>query len=96
MNKVVLMLALVVAGPATADQFIYKCKAHGKPLIAKIDGNVLKWRGKAYKLKEQPECAKYGWTAQGYGRTFDVCTATQGYLDFEDEDGKTAVCDLKQ
>lgn len=87
----------LAAGPVHADVFTYKCKAGGRSLYAKIDtsANTFQWRGKSYKIVEEPDCAKYGWTVKGNGRSFEACTATQGYLDFKDEGGKTAVCDLQ-
>jgi hypothetical protein len=31
-----------------------------------------------YRLTMQPNCAKYGWHAEGNGTSFDFCTATKG------------------
>jgi hypothetical protein len=36
--------------------------------------------GKKYKIVFQPDCAKYGWHAEGNGTSFDLCTATKGDL----------------
>ena len=67
------------------------------PLRVYEDKNVLEWRGKKYSLTKQPNCAKYGWYAEGNGTSFDFCTATQGYGAIEDKDGTVRVrCDLKR
>lgn len=97
MRTLIILVSTLLPWSANADIFNYKCKANGKLLYAKIDtlANTFQWRGKTYKIVEQPECAKYGWRASGNGRSFDACTATRGYLDFEDENGQTAVCGLK-
>ena len=52
----------------------------GKTYPLRVDDskNVLEWRGKKYSLTEQPNCAKYGWRAEGNGTSFDFCTATKG------------------
>jgi hypothetical protein len=71
----------------------------GKTYPLRVDDNkkVLEWRGKKYSLTEQPNCAKYGWHAEGSGTSFDFCTATQGYGAIEDKDGDTKVrCNLKR
>jgi len=67
------------------------------PLRVDEDKNVLEWRGKKYSLTKQPDCAKYGWHAEGNGTSFDFCTATKGYAAIQDKDGNVQVqCDLKR
>jgi hypothetical protein len=67
------------------------------PLRVYEDKNVLEWRGKKYSLTQQPDCAKYGWHAEGNGTSFDFCTATKGYAAIQDKDGNVLVqCDLKR
>jgi hypothetical protein len=66
------------------------------PLRVDDETNVLEWRGKKYGLTEQPNCAKYGWHAEGNGASFDFCTATQGYGAIEEKDDVRVRCDLKR
>jgi hypothetical protein len=84
----------------THDPFIYLCKVHGKTYPLRVDDNenknVLEWRGKKYSIVFQPDCAKYGWHAEGNGTSFDFCTATQGYAAIQDKDGNDQVqCTLQ-
>jgi hypothetical protein len=71
----------------------------GKAFPLRVDDNkhVLTWRGKQYRVTEQPNCGKSGWHAEGNGTSFDVCTATKGYAAIEDKDGNVMVrCDAKR
>jgi len=72
-------------------------EAEGKAYPLQIDEkrNLLIWRGKQYRIKEQPECAKYGWIAEGHGVTFDFCTATKGYGAINTKDGVKVQCSLR-
>ncbi len=51
--------------------------------LLQIKEHMLVWRGKTYRITEQPKCAKYGWHATGHGVSFDFCTATQGVAGIE-------------
>jgi hypothetical protein len=66
------------------------------PLRVDDNKNVLEWRGKKYSLTEQPNCAKYGWHAEGNGTSFDFCTATQGYGAIDDKGDVKVRCNLKR
>jgi hypothetical protein len=66
------------------------------PLRVDENKNVLEWRGKKYRLTRQPDCAKYGWHAEGNGTSFDFCTATQGYGAIEDKGDVKVRCNLKR
>ena len=57
--------------------------------------NILEWKGATYKIKENPDCAKFGWHAEKDGASFDFCTATQGYAAIE-QNGTEIQCDLKR
>jgi hypothetical protein len=72
--------------------------ADGKTYPLRVDDSkyVLEWRGKNYSLTVQPNCAKYGWHAEGNGASFDFCTATQGYGAIENKDEVRVQCDLKR
>ncbi len=72
--------------------------ADGKVYALRIDEskNLLEWRGQRYALTEQPKCANYGWHAESKGKSFDFCTATQGYGAIENKDEVRARCDLKK
>jgi hypothetical protein len=90
MRWVILVLALGALAPVTTVYardigtkrempFDYSCKVDGKtyPLRVDEDKKVLEWRGKKYSIVFQPDCAKYGWHAEGNGTSFDFGTATQ-------------------
>ena len=66
------------------------------PLRVDDSKYVLEWRGKNYSLTVQPNCAKYGWHAEGNGASFDFCIATQGYGAIENKDEVRVQCDLKK
>lgn len=80
------------------------CEVDGKAYPLRVDEkkNVLKWRGKNYKLSaasaDDPKgCANYGWHAEGNGKSFTFCAATQGYGAIEDQAGEVRVqCSLKR
>jgi hypothetical protein len=65
--------------------FDYSCKVGRKTyqLLVDEDKKVLEWRGKKYRIVFQPDCAKYGWYAEGNGAAFNFCTATQGGAYFD-------------
>jgi hypothetical protein len=77
-----LALALLCGAfmPAHANVFTYSCNIVGQkqPLSVNEAKMTLRWLGKTYRLTMQPDCAKYGWHAEGNGTSFDFCTATQG------------------
>jgi hypothetical protein len=79
--------ALIMATtPALARyDFTYLCQVDGKTYPLQVDENkhVLKWMENKYHIVIQPDCAKYGWHAEGYGMSFDFCTATQGGAGFD-------------
>ena len=52
--------------------------------------------GQAIQTEQQPDCAKYGWHAEGNGTSFDFCTATQGYGAIEDKGDVKVRCNLKR
>jgi hypothetical protein len=99
-----LTIALIFASLSTtvvyAETYNYSCKVDGKTYPLRVDETKmsLEWRGKRYSLTVQPDCAKYGWHAEGNGTSFDFCTATQGYAGFENtRDGNEEVqCNLKR
>ena len=74
------------------------CDADEKTYPLRVDDSkyVLEWRGKNYSLTAQPNCAKYGWHAEGNGASFDFCTATQGSGAIEYKDEVVVQCDLKR
>jgi|ERR1700694_3171931 len=82
---------------AHADTYNYVCQDHGKSFPLKVDDtqNTLEWRGATYKIKENADCAKFGWHAEKDGASFDFCTATQGYADIQ-QNGTDTQCNLKR
>ena len=95
-----LLVAAVVilsAVPAQADIFTYICRIKGKSLPVRIDTtrNKLVWLGKVCKIREQSNCAKYGWHAENDVDAFDFCTATQGVAGFENGGPPKADCQQK-
>lgn len=78
------LTAALVANPAYADVFSYRCTNKGKSYLLKVDDarNELTFRGKTYKINVQESCAKFGWRAERLGESIDFCTATQGIADF--------------
>jgi hypothetical protein len=87
----------VLATSAHAETFNYICKDHGSSLPLKVDDakNLLDWKGNIYRIQENENCAKFGWRAERDGASFDFCTATQGYADFQ-QNGATIRCELKR
>jgi hypothetical protein len=57
--------------------------------------NTLDWRGVTYKIRGNADCGRYGWRVEGEGTSFDFCTATQGYADFQLR-GVDFQCDMKR
>ena len=93
-------LAVVVSMPGAASYaeiYNYSC-GNGKTYPLRVDDskNILEWRGKKYSLTEQPNCARYGWHAEGNGTSFDFCTATKGYGAIEIKGEVKVQCDLKR
>jgi hypothetical protein len=82
---------------AHADTYNYVCKDHGKSFPLKVDDtqNTLEWKGITYKIKQNEDCAKFGWRAEKDGTSFDFCTATKGYASFQ-QNGTEIQCDLKR
>ena len=98
--RIAFALLALLPVPAHADQFVYRCKAKGKPSIVKVDdaSKTLVWQGKTYKLARElkdDECGNLGWRLEGNGASGDFCTATQGVASFGV--GKTNLdCELKR
>lgn len=90
-------LVAISTNSAQANTYNYVCKDHGKPFPLKVDDaqNTLEWRGATYKIKENQDCAKFGWHAERDGTSFDFCTATQGYAAIE-QSGTEIQCNLKR
>jgi hypothetical protein len=80
---------------AHAETYNYICKDHGKSFALKVDDtqNTLHWKGTTYRIEENEDCAKLGWRAEKDGASFDFCTATQGYADFQ-QNGTNVQCNL--
>jgi len=98
MKRIIITTLVVLSTTsALADTYNYLCKDHGKSFLLKVDDtkNILEWRGTIYKIKENEDCAKFGWRAEKDGASFDFCTATQGYADFE-QSGTRIQCNLKR
>lgn len=97
--KWIIIATLVALSTASAEAgtYNYVCKDHGKPFPLKVDDtqSTLDWKGVTYKIKENPDCAKFGWHAEKDGASFDFCTATQGYAAIE-QNGTEIQCDLKR
>lgn len=91
------VLATLVSSSACAETHNYVCKENGQTSQLKVDDtkNILQWKGETYRLRETEDCAKYGWRAEKDGITFDFCTATQGYADFQYR-RKTVLCNLQR
>jgi hypothetical protein len=82
-----LALLAVMSTVATAnDQWIHACRV-GKnmyPLLLDTAKKTIEWRGVTYRIADQPNCGKSGWTATKGKTTFDFCIATQGWAFFTD------------
>ncbi len=93
-RTLIVAVAMIFASQAWSETYSYDCRLNGKSLKVKIDDvkNTLIWKGKIYKIRVEESCAKFGWHAERKGESFDFCTATKGYADFE-EGGKTIQCD---
>jgi hypothetical protein len=90
MKRLLLATAITLtATQARAEPFIYACEIvvdlRFETHLAKIDEqkHTFQWRGKTYRITNQPECAKYGWHVVGNGTSFNFCTATKGVGSFE-------------
>ena len=85
-----------VAQLALADTYTYVCTDHGKSYPLKVDEkkNTIEWKGSIYNIKPQEGCAKFGWRAERDGASFDFCTATQGYAEFE-QSGTRIQCNMR-
>ena len=94
---VTLVVAMFSITSAHAGTYNYICKNRGKPYPLKIDDNrnTLEWKGDIYKIKENRNCGKFGWHAEKDSTSFDFCTATQGYADFE-QNGVLIRCNLQR
>jgi len=93
----IVITAAIFINSAHAEIYNYVCTDHGRAYPLKVDdkNNILTWKGEIYRIKIQEECAKFGWHAKKDGVSFDFCTATQGYADFE-QNGTRIQCDLKR
>jgi hypothetical protein len=79
---------LALADAAHAQTYTYGCEievpmgggtgTETHLLVVNEGKNLLRWRGKTYRIVQQPNCAKYGWHAEGHGSSFDFCTQTKG------------------
>ncbi len=82
------IIASMVATQVRAEPLVYACEIvadlNYETHLAKVDEqrHTFQWRGKTYRIANQPECAKYGWRVTGNGAAFDFCTATKGFAGF--------------
>jgi hypothetical protein len=92
---IVIVTALFI-NSAHADTFTYVCTDHGRSYPLKVDDkqNTLTWKGSVYKIKQQEDCAKYGWHAEKDGASFNFCTATKGGGGIEQNDGTVIQCNI--
>jgi hypothetical protein len=97
MRRLIAITTVLFINSAHAETYNYLCTDHGKSYPLKVDDkqNTLVWKGAIYKIKTQLDCAKYGWHAEKERASFDFCTATQGYADFE-QNGTRIECNLKR
>jgi hypothetical protein len=97
MRTLIVITTAFFINSAHADTYTYVCTDHGRSYPLKVDDkqNTLAWKGSIYKIKRQLDCAKYGWRAEKDGASFDFCTATQGYADFE-QNGTRIECNMKR
>ncbi|WP_407167908.1 hypothetical protein [Bradyrhizobium sp. ORS 111] len=98
MKRIVISALIAIsANSAQANTYNYVCKDHGKSFPLKVDDaqNTLEWKGTTYKIKENEDCAKFGWRAEKDGASFNFCTATKGYAGIE-QNGIEIPCDLKR
>jgi hypothetical protein len=83
------LLLVASAAQSRAEPFVYACEIvvdlRYETHLAKIDEqkHTFQWRGKTYRIANQPEYAKYGWHVMGNGTSFNFCTATKGVGSFE-------------
>lgn len=97
MRYLIVIPAALLIHSAHADTYNYTCKDRGKSHSLTVDDeqNTLTWKGTVYKIKPQEDCGKMGWLAEKNGASFDFCTATKGYADFQ-QDGRQIQCNLKR
>jgi hypothetical protein len=97
MRPIISALVAILTTSAHADTFNYVCKDHGKSLPLRVDDklNTLVWKGTTYSIKENENCAKFGWHAEKDGDSFDFCTATQDYAGIQ-QNGIEIPCNLKR
>jgi hypothetical protein len=97
MKRIIITLVALSTTPAHAYTYNYVCKDHGKSIPLRVDDtqNTLEWKGATYKIKENQDCAKFGWHVEKDGTSFDFCTATQGYAAIE-QSGTEIQCNLKR
>ena len=100
-------LIAISASSAQANTYNYVCKDHGKSFPLKVDDaqSTLEWQGTTYRIRENENCAKFGWHAEKNGTSFDFCTATQGggyiqqnghHIQDDIQDGNDIPCNLKR
>jgi hypothetical protein len=96
MKYIIVGFIALAASSANASVFNYVCKDHGKPYSLKVDDekNLLTWKGRTYAISVT-DCGRAGWHAERDGTSFEFCTATKGYADFE-QNGVKIECDLKR
>ena len=97
MKRLIVITTALFINSAHADTYNYACTDRGKSYPLKVDDkqNTLTWKGNIYKIKPQEDCGKFGWLAEKDGASFDFCTATKGYADFE-QDGRQIQCNLRR
>jgi hypothetical protein len=97
MKRLIVITTALFINSAHADTYNYACTDRGKSYPLKVDDtqNSLTWKGNIYKIKPQEDCGKMGWLAEKDGTSFEFCTATKGYADFE-QNGRRIQCNLKR
>ena len=97
LRRLIVITTALYINSAHADTYNYVCNDHGRSYPLKVDDkqSTLTWKGSIYKIKEQEDCGKFGWRAEKDGASFDFCTATKGYADFE-LNGTSIQCNLKR
>ena len=97
MRRLIVITTALFINSAHADTYNYVCTDRGRSYPLKVDDkqNTLAWKGSIYKIKTQEDCPKFGWHAEKEGASFDFCTATKGYADFE-QNGTRIECNLKR
>lgn len=95
-RTIIITLAILLANSAHASTYNYVCKDHGKSYTLTVDDtkDTLQWKGTTYGITPT-DCGKAGWRAEHGAASFEFCTATKGYADFE-LGGSKVICDLKR